>query len=314
MNLMPIGIAGNRVCLCVDCGIGFETKTNWPRKRCEACFVEHRREDNRQRARASYVPVKPSLKDYECQSCNLTYKSFHKRKFCKVCAADKERERWRIKADRIKAENAAAGRARIIRTPEERAKVERQQRIAQYAKERELAKRQQKAAHVMAYRAWIKERKKEQAEIRRQERAALPRKPWNEPGLTAAEKWRIRYKLDPEFNIRQRVRLFDRKAKTGRYGEAMRAALKNNRTSPTIERSLGYTIADLKRHLERQFTKGMDWDKFCAASIHIDHIIPLASFDLADPEQMRAAWAITNLRPMWATDNIKKSSKRQLLL
>lgn len=267
MNVMPIGIAGNRVCLCVDCGTSLE--------------IKGRRRPDR------------------CQPCN----------------AAKERQRWKDRDLIRKAARAAAGRSRTVyMTEDDRRAAKKRQHEAASAKERELAKRQQKAAHVMAYRAWIKEREQEQAEIRRQERSSLPRKPWNEPGLADAEKWRIRYKLDPEFNIRQRVRLFDRKAKTGRYGEAMRAALKNNRTSPTIERSLGYTIADLKRHLERQFTKGMTWDKFCAASIHIDHIIPLASFDLADPEQMRAAWAMTNLRPMWATDNIKKSSKRQLLL
>lgn len=65
---------------------------------------------------------------------------------------------------------------------------------------------------------------------------------------------------------------------------------------------------------ERQFTKGMTWSKFCAGQIHIDHIIPLSSFRLKDADELLSAWALPNLRPMWGTDNIRKGSRRELLL
>lgn len=63
-----------------------------------------------------------------------------------------------------------------------------------------------------------------------------------------------------------------------------------------------------------QFLPGMSWDNM--AEWHIDHILPLASFSYAsasDPE-FRAAWALTNLRPLWSAENMQKGAKRVLLL
>jgi hypothetical protein len=47
----------------------------------------------------------------------------------------------------------------------------------------------------------------------------------------------------------------------------------------------------------------------CAIEIHIDHIVPQKSFDLQDDNKWRACWALTNLRPMWAKDNLSKGGK-----
>lgn len=77
---------------------------------------------------------------------------------------------------------------------------------------------------------------------------------------------------------------------------------------------VGYSLEGLLAHLERQFTKGMSWENY--GEWHIDHIIPLSAFDYksaSDPE-FRAAWALANLRPLWAKDNLTKSAKRLTLL
>lgn len=77
---------------------------------------------------------------------------------------------------------------------------------------------------------------------------------------------------------------------------------------------VGYTLEDLKRHLERQFTKGMTWDNY--GEWHIDHILPRASFSIttADDPEFRQCWSLTNLRPLWKTANISKGAKRLHLL
>jgi Putative phage metallopeptidase len=75
---------------------------------------------------------------------------------------------------------------------------------------------------------------------------------------------------------------------------------------------LGYSTEEFKDHIERQFLPGMSWSS--RSEWHIDHIIPLASFDLTDPDERRAANALTNLRPIWAADNLQKSDRIMSLL
>jgi hypothetical protein len=62
----------------------------------------------------------------------------------------------------------------------------------------------------------------------------------------------------------------------------------------------------LKEHLEKKFTEGMSWDKM-GKEIHIDHIIPLSSSKSED--EIYKLCHYTNLQPLWAEDNLKKSNK-----
>jgi hypothetical protein len=77
---------------------------------------------------------------------------------------------------------------------------------------------------------------------------------------------------------------------------------------------VGYTLEDLKRHLERQFTRGMTWSNY--GEWQIDHILPRASFSFTTVEEpdFRHCWALTNLRPLWKTANMSKGAKRLHLL
>lgn len=77
---------------------------------------------------------------------------------------------------------------------------------------------------------------------------------------------------------------------------------------------LGYTRAQLMSHLQRQFIRGMSWKNY--GDWHVDHIIPMAAFKIVSCEcpEFKAAWALANLRPLWAEDNLAKSKKRAFLL
>lgn len=139
--------------------------------------------------------------------------------------------------------------------------------------------------------------------------------PWRNRRLTDAERFRLRYRLDLSFQIKQRIRRQITKArKRDGIADVMRSALVKDYRSPTIERVLGYAIADLRKHIERQFTQGMSWDAYRAGRIHIDHIHPISSFDMSDDEQFKACWELSNLRPMWAQDNLKKRARVETLL
>jgi hypothetical protein len=70
---------------------------------------------------------------------------------------------------------------------------------------------------------------------------------------------------------------------------------------------IGCSIKYLKDYLMSLFTEGMTWDLLLSSEIEIDHVLPVASFDLTDPEQQRRAFYYTNLQPLWVDDNRKKS-------
>lgn len=72
-------------------------------------------------------------------------------------------------------------------------------------------------------------------------------------------------------------------------------------------KDLGCTVVELKRYLESQFQDGMSWENY--GEWHIDHIEPLANFDLTDREQFKKAVHYTNLQPLWAIDNLIKGAK-----
>ncbi len=79
---------------------------------------------------------------------------------------------------------------------------------------------------------------------------------------------------------------------------------------------LGYTYDQLREHLERQFSKGMTWDNYGKYGWHLDHIVPITSFEYETPDDpaFKACWALSNLRPLWATDNLSKGARRLLLV
>lgn len=67
----------------------------------------------------------------------------------------------------------------------------------------------------------------------------------------------------------------------------------------------------LREHIESQWTDGMNWDNHGVGkdntTWHIDHIIPISS--AKTEEDVYKLNYYTNLRPMWGSDNIKKSNK-----
>jgi hypothetical protein len=113
---------------------------------------------------------------------------------------------------------------------------------------------------------------------------------------------RERYEREPNYRFYRLLTATIQKA------IKMRDATKLHQTKELI----GCTPAELREHLERQFLPGMSWanrDKW-----HIDHIRPCASFNLVDSDEQKACFHFTNLRPLWAEQNIAKSDKLTFLL
>jgi len=110
-----------------------------------------------------------------------------------------------------------------------------------------------------------------------------------------AEYTRRRLKTDLKFRLATSLR--------SRLQKALKGTVKSARTLEL----LGCSVEHLIKHLESNFRPGMSWAN--RTEWHIDHIRPLASFDLTDPAQQRAACHWTNLQPLWADDNFRKHAK-----
>lgn len=80
-------------------------------------------------------------------------------------------------------------------------------------------------------------------------------------------------------------------------------------------RNVSYTKEQLISHIEKQFVQGMSWENY-GSDWHVDHIRPIASFNITGPDcdDFKACWCLTNLRPLWATENLSKKDKRTHLI
>lgn len=101
----------------------------------------------------------------------------------------------------------------------------------------------------------------------------------------------------------------------GNCSLAIRRFLKGKKSNKPWAGMVDYTMTELMAHIERQFTKGMAWSNY-GSEWHLDHIIPLASFDSPDPDSpdFKRAFALANLRPLWAKENQLKGDKILTLL
>ena len=102
---------------------------------------------------------------------------------------------------------------------------------------------------------------------------------------------------DIQYKLRQNIR------------SRLHIAMKGNYKTGSATRNLGCTILELKTHLESLFKPGMTWGNHAHKGWHIDHIIPLSSFDLSDDKQLRLACHYSNLMPLWATENLRKGAR-----
>lgn len=113
---------------------------------------------------------------------------------------------------------------------------------------------------------------------------------------------RKRYADDPIFRCSELLR---------RYHKIVVRAIKSGKASPTSA-ALGYSVADFKKHIELQFLPDMKWSNH--GDWHIDHIVPISKLiaeGITDPGVINR---LSNLRPIWARDNLVKGAKLTSLL
>jgi hypothetical protein len=104
---------------------------------------------------------------------------------------------------------------------------------------------------------------------------------------------------DPIFKLLQNVRV--------RLHEYLKikSIVKSKRTFDIV----GCSPPELKLFLEKKFQNNMSWDNY--GEWHIDHIVPLSS--AKTEEELYKLCHYTNLQPLWAKDNLRKSNKLDYL-
>jgi len=86
-------------------------------------------------------------------------------------------------------------------------------------------------------------------------------------------------------------------------------ALKVNTKSKRTIELLGCSPETFRPHIAQQFQPGMTFDNYGKDGWHIDHIIPVARFDLSKVEHQKLCFNYKNLQPLWAKENMSKGKK-----
>lgn len=104
-----------------------------------------------------------------------------------------------------------------------------------------------------------------------------------------------RRKIDPFFKF------------TGKLRTLIRLEIKSGgftKRSKTFQ-ILGCTFEEFRAYFEPLFRTGMTWENH--GEWHIDHIVPMAT--AKTKEEALKLNHYTNLRPLWATENLKKGAR-----
>jgi len=130
---------------------------------------------------------------------------------------------------------------------------------------------------------------------------------------TRKRKWydknrdKIRVQHRDYVNVRRAECLFERlnHIMSSAIRRSMRGTKKGSWT-----KYVGYTVAELKKHIENQFVTGMSWENYGSAW-HIDHKVPKSWFNYTSmsDEEFRRCWGLDNLQPKFAIDNMRKGGR-----
>lgn len=122
------------------------------------------------------------------------------------------------------------------------------------------------------------------------------KKAWRQANAEKLKQQRTEYRKSPAGRLVRNVR------------NRMSKKIGKIRKLVSISKSVGKTPSQLQVHIESLWLPGMSWENY-GKEWHVDHIKPLAAFNLSDATQQAAANHYSNLQPLWAVDNLAKGAK-----
>jgi hypothetical protein len=129
------------------------------------------------------------------------------------------------------------------------------------------------------------------------------------------------YREDYRNSHKDKAREYDREWKSQKYKDDNFFRIKHNiscRLSKAISKKwlsvntkelMGCDRETFMKHLESQFRDGMSWENYGKNGWHVDHILPLISFNMLDINEVKKACHYTNLQPLWWWENLEKGTK-----
>ena len=141
--------------------------------------------------------------------------------------------------------------------------------------------------------------------------------------------WRTEAKKDPAFVLKEQIKQKEWWDKNREWGNERNRIYKNTNERARLDNALrarvkyalvgcangdkmfdllGCTPKQWKAHLESQFNKNMSWDNY-TEYWEIDHIIPIASFDIFNEEEQKKAYHYTNTQPLECYKNRRKHKR-----
>jgi hypothetical protein len=210
------------------------------------------------------------------------------RVFWSYCPAGKNGEYW-LTRDKFNKKLAQA-REKYERNKDKRSAQGREE-YARYKDEKSARERERYARNKDKMRAQGREKY-------HRNRGGIRADEWIKHRAAVRGRWRKKKRLtDINFRIKDNMRA------------RLNLAIRNSpKAGPTMN-LVGCSVDDLKAHLESQFTDGMSWDNYGLHGWHVDHIKPCASFDLTLESEQKLCFHYSNLQPLWAEDNLRKSDK-----
>jgi hypothetical protein len=157
--------------------------------------------------------------------------------------------------------------------------------------------------------------KRDQKKYRKTKKAKKTQAEWwqkyrkSEIGKKNANKAQVKYntkrlKEDPKFKL-----IFNLRSRFKSYLNQT-----SSKKISSITKLIGCSPLELKQHLEKKFKKNMTW-KNHRTVWHIDHIFPMAAFDVENINDLKICFNYRNLQPLDKIENWKKSdnySKNEL--
>lgn len=257
------------------------------RSECKECAKRYR-EENRQKIRNQKRIYYQENKEHILQRCSIYEKNnINKVKECKKKYRDKHREEYRIYAREYATKNKKIMNQKAKARYEKNKKSVAKKHAEWRAKNPDYSKNYQ-----VQYNANPKNR-----ERRRKYRREYEKKHKKQIAKRRRKRVRERKKTDIHFAITERLR--------SSFYSAVRLDLKKS----SVLTLLGLSVPKFKLYIENQFLVGMDWSNWGHGhgKWNLDHIIPVAAFDMSKEDEQKKCWNYMNFRPLWHRDNLMKS-------